>query len=130
MKSIAKRAKSMAQWILRRVPILKPYNLPKMFEDMLNEQKEIDEHEHNNSLNALYEMHQKQLAKYDADLKETKRQRDEYYDELTKLRIEKIELANKAVKAHCSFCEAHNACVDRGGFYCPETESILKAIGI
>lgn len=60
------------------------------------EQKEIDEHEHNNSLNALYEKHQKQLAKYDADLKETQRQRDEYFNELVKFRIERAEWMEKA----------------------------------
>lgn len=39
----------------------------------------------------------------------------------------KIDI-EKAIKAHCSFCEAHNACVDRGVFCCPETEHIKKAL--
>lgn len=39
----------------------------------------------------------------------------------------KIDI-EKAIKAHCSFCKAHNACVDRGEFYCPETEHIKKTM--
>lgn len=33
-----------------------------------------------------------------------------------------------AIEAHCSFCKAHNACADRGLFYCPETEYIQKVM--
>ena len=78
MKTLEERAKSTADWLYRRLPIPEVYNLPKMFADMLTEQRESD-----------------------------------------------IE---KAIKAHCSFCEAHNACVDRGVFCCPETEHIKKTM--
>lgn len=42
MGTLEERAKSMADWILRRAPQLKAYNLPKMFVDMLTEQREHD----------------------------------------------------------------------------------------
>lgn len=35
---------------------------------------------------------------------------------------------DRAIKVHCSFCEAHNACIDRGSTYCHETECIRKAM--
>lgn len=52
------------------------------------------------------------------------------YYELVELRAaEKVELINKAVKAHCELCEAHNDCVDRGTFHCYEREYIRKVMG-
>ena len=42
MKTIEEKARSMADWILRRAPILKYYGLTKMFADMLTEQREED----------------------------------------------------------------------------------------
>lgn len=74
MKTIEERARSMADWILRRASILKNYGLTKMFADMLTEQKAID----------------------DAELAEVKRQRDAYYDELLKLRQQKVIGIEKA----------------------------------
>lgn len=70
MKTIKEIAESYAQWILRREGALKSAQLPKVLEGMLKEQKDID----------------------DANLAEVKRQRDEYYDELQKLRRHKVEL--------------------------------------
>ena len=42
MKTLEERAKSTADWLYRRLPIPKVYNLPKMFADMLTEQRESD----------------------------------------------------------------------------------------
>lgn len=45
MKNIKGRANSYAQWILRREGCLKAANLPEFLEDMLKEQKKIDDKE-------------------------------------------------------------------------------------
>lgn len=76
MKTLEERAKSMADWFLRRIPIFKYFNLTKMFADMLTEQRAID--------------------------------------------------IDKAIKAHCKLCKAHDVCVERGAFYCLETAYIKR----
>lgn len=44
----------------------------------------------------------------DIDLKETQRQRDEYYDELVKLRIERAEWMEKACENFCkTICKGY-----------------------
>lgn len=66
-------------------------------------------------------------AEWEENLAEVKRQRDAYYDELTRLRQERVELIDKACKAHCGLCDFF-ACCPYEFEGCPERNEIRKAM--
>lgn len=76
-------------------------------------------------INEYRQIAEEQKAIDDAELAEVRRQRDAYYDELLKLRVKRLEWIDKALDAHCEYCD--HTC-PHNGMECYIRENIRKSM--